>query len=187
MKNTKVLVLLFFSVFLGIFLLFPFSCISEELPKISLKTPVNNLDRSYLGLEDSDQDMFEVSSLDADLVIIELLSMYCPYCQAEAPAVNEFHKLAMKQAEKGITIRMIGIGASNTEFETNQFRDTYGIPFPIFPDKSLALYDLLKGEGTPGFIAVRLQPDKKPEIIHRQAGGFEGPDSFLQMLLEKVK
>ncbi len=125
----------------------------EIMPVVNLSVPDQKNHIKYLGIEGAPGETFSITDIKTDILLIELFSMYCPYCQAEAPRVNEFYALAAAQEEKkGIKIRVIGIGASNTQFEVDYFRDTYDIPFPLFPDKDLSMYKTFGGEGTPGFI-----------------------------------
>ncbi len=159
---------------------------AETLPEIVVTVPESKEDRAYLGLEKEAGETFNLAEIDADILLIELFSMYCPYCQAEAPVVNTFHELALQRQEKGTTIRVVGLGASNTQFEVDHFRDTYDIPFPLFPDKPLTFYKKLGGEGTPSFLGVLLKKGAEPEIVLRQTGGFDSPEEFLEKLLESA-
>lgn len=159
---------------------------AEMLPEITLTVPQNQQYREYLGLSRPPGEEFSLAEVDGDILLIELFSMYCPYCQAEAPRINEFHALARELAEEGIEIKMVGLGASNTQFEVEYFRDTYDIEFPLFPDKTLTMYKKLGGEGTPGFIGCLLEEGKKPLIVLRQSGGFDNPEEFLALLLQKA-
>lgn len=171
---------------MGLTFFFSTAALSEEMPVLSLVTPESKVDRDYLGLTTDPGDTFTVGDIKADVVVIELFSMYCPYCQEEAPAVNQFHDLALQQKDNGLTIKMLGLGASNTEFEVQQFKNIYQVMFPLLPDQSLEMYDKLKGEGTPGFIIVKLTAKKAPEIVYRQSGGFESAEAFLELLIERV-
>lgn len=159
---------------------------AESFPDIVLEVPDNDMHREYLGLTAKPGENFSIADIKADIVLIELFSMYCPYCQAEAPAVNEFHDLALQQQEKGIRVRVVGLGASNTQFEVEYFRDNFEVAFPLFPDKNLDMYKKLKGEGTPGFIGCVLKEGEDPKIILRESGGFESPQSFLDKLLKNA-
>lgn len=185
MKKSVEISSLFYIVLVGFALIFPVSAISEEMPVLSLMTPESKVDREYLGLETKPQEVFHVADIKADVLLIELFSMYCPYCQAEAPLVNEFHELAAGKKAEGVTIKMLGLGANNTDLEVKQFKHVYQLMFPVLPDKSMEMYNELKGEGTPGFIVVRLQKGEEPQIVHRRSGGFESAESFLKTLLEK--
>ena len=156
---------------------------AEQLPEFELPVPSEENDRTYLGL-DSSSATFSVADIDADIVLIELFSMYCPFCQEEAPLINELYELMNDLPESGPSVKIIGIGASNSEFEVNHFRTTYKVDFPMFPDQDMAIYKALSGAGTPGFIGVRLSGGENPMIILRQSGGFYSKDDFLAQLIE---
>ena len=156
----------------------------EPLPEVILELPESQEHREYLGINGVPGEEFQLTDIATDILLIELFSMYCPYCQAEAPLINEFYELASaREKEDGLRIRVIGLGASNTQFEVEFFQDKYGVQFPVFPDEDLSLYKKFKGEGTPGFIGIVYQENGPPQIILRQSGGFETADEFLNRLV----
>jgi peroxiredoxin len=161
-------------------------CFSAEnkdestLPELLLVTPESEQQRAYLGLSTQPGEQFKISDIDADILIIELFSMYCPYCQKEAPLVNELYRLMKKGENKGLTIKIIGLGASNSQFEVEHFASTYGVNFPLFPDKDMSMYKALGGEGTPGFVGYRLKDSSPPVNVVRNSGGFYSAEEFLQ-------
>ena len=61
------------------------------LPLINLDVPKDPDHRSYLGL--SGEGLFNISQIKAKVVIIQIFSMYCPYCQREAPNINKLYRL----------------------------------------------------------------------------------------------
>ena len=65
--------------------------VAELLPEFTLPLPEQAEHRAYLGIEDLKGDSFTVADIQADVVLIELFSMYCPYCQEEAPLINELY------------------------------------------------------------------------------------------------
>ena len=157
------------------------------MPEVTLTLPDNKDHIEYLGIKGSPGDPFNITDIETDILLVELFSMYCPYCQAEAPLVNEFYELASAQEEQqGIRIRVIGLGASNSQFEVDYFRDTYNVPFPLFPDKDLSMYKKFGGEGTPGFIGSLYRKGEKPIVVLRQSGGFESAEGFLALLLQRA-
>lgn len=156
----------------------------EMLPDFSLPLPADGDHKSYLGLSDFKGKTFTVADIDADIVLIELFSMYCPYCQREAPNVNKLYGKMQELSPDSPKVLIIGIGASNSEFEVDHFRSSFDIQFPLFPDKDMAIYQALQGSGTPGFIAVHLQKGKLPVIILRNSGGFDDAGDFLTDLIQ---
>ncbi|MGW8192638.1 MAG: TlpA family protein disulfide reductase [Desulforhopalus sp.] len=159
----------------------------ELLPDLTLTVPDNDIYREYLGLSAAPGERFSIAEIQADILLIELFSMYCPYCQKEAPLVNElFEKMEELSQNGGPVVKMIGLGASNSQFEVEHFRDTYNVRFPLFPDKEMSMYKALAGAGTPGFIGCRLKGGESPVIVLRNSGGFYNSDDFLQELVKKA-
>ncbi len=59
----------------------------EMLPDIRLAVPEDPVHRAYLGVKGAAP--FTIPEIDADIVIVEIFSMYCPHCQREAPTINQ--------------------------------------------------------------------------------------------------
>ncbi len=160
--------------------------INEELPNLELTVPDDVFYRNYLGLAGKAGTSFTLKDIKADILVIELFNMYCPYCQEEAPRVNELYEKMEEISTKGPIVKIIGLGASNTQFEVEHFRDMYKIQFPLFPDPDMTMYRALGGAGTPYFIGSRLHGGDKMTIVLRNSGGFYSSDDFLKELIEKA-
>ena len=156
---------------------------NEMLPDLNLTVPENSTYKKYLGLTGKTGESFALTDIQADILLIELFSMYCPFCQNEAPNVNELYARMEELSKKGPIVKIIGIGASNSQFEVDHFKETYNVPFPLFPDQDMSLYKALGGEGTPGFIGCRLHKTGKASIVLRNSGGFYNADDFLKELI----
>jgi peroxiredoxin len=159
---------------------------NEPLPKLVLTVPDNDAYQKYLGLTGKPGEKFTPADIQADILLIELFSMYCPYCQNEAPRVNELYEKMEEVSKKGIKVKIIGLGASNSQFEVEHFKDTYDVQFPLFPDKDMSMYRTLGGAGTPGFIGCRLKDDGTATIVLRNSGGFYSADDFLKELIQEA-
>lgn len=151
----------------------------NALPDFTLSSK-NSAERSYLGVGSGP---FRISNIQSKLVLIEVFSMYCPYCQKEAPNMNLLHnKIESDPALKG-RIKIIGVGAGNSQLEVDTFRSRYKVPFPLLPDNDYKVHDLLGQPRTPFFIVVRQQPGGKETVVFTQLGAFESPDQFLNTVL----
>ena len=155
------------------------------LPQFFLTVPENEDHREYLGLQGKAGSQFTLSDVDADILLIELFSMYCPFCQEEAPAVNDLYMAMKNYSNADMKIKIIGLGANNSEFEVEHFRSTYDVKFPLFADPDMKIYEALEGKGTPGFVGCRKEADGTYTIVLRQSGGFHHYEDFLAELIRK--
>lgn len=154
----------------------------EVLQKINLPIPKNPEEKSYLGI--SGGGNFKIPQIKANLVLIEIFSMYCPYCQADAPKINELYQLIDNTMELKNKIKMVGIGAGNTPFEVEVYKKTYKVPFPLFPDKDFVVHKAYGEPRTPYFIVVKINDDRSYQIVHTQLGEFPGAEKFLELMLK---
>lgn len=157
----------------------------ELLPEVTLTVPENKAHIQYLGLKGEPGTPFKLSDIDADILMIELFSMYCPYCQKAAPAVNELYELLEQKKRPDLKLVIIGIGANNTDLEVDTFRQGYNIVFPLFSDPDLSIYKTLAGAGTPTFIGCKKDGDKNSVIFFRKSGGFTNTSEFLDNLMNR--
>ncbi len=149
-----------------------------ELASLQLSAPDNAAAKGYLGLRDG--GAFTVPQIKAETVIIEIFSMYCPHCQAEAPVVNELYQLIEKNPSLKRKVKLIGIGAGNSAFEVEIFRKKYNILFPLFPDEKFAIQKALSGPiRTPTFIAVKGHGGKALKVKQAHIGRID-PKQFLK-------
>ena len=151
------------------------------MPQFNLSVPENPAHQSYLGL--IAKDTFTLPQIKAEVLIIEIFSMYWPYCQKEAPSVNElYHKIENNPKLKG-KVKLIGIGAGNSSFEVNTFRKTYKIPFPLFSDGDFSIHKKLGEVRTPYFIGVRINAEGPQKVFFSKLGGFDNPGHFLKEVI----
>jgi len=154
----------------------------ETLPAFNLPIPKNSIERSYLGI--SGDGFFKIPQIKTKVVIVEIYSMYCPYCQKDAPGINELYNLIEKNPDLKNKIKMIGIGAGNTSFEVETYKKTYQVPFPLFPDKDFAIHKACGEVRTPYFIVVKINDDGTHQIVHAQLGNYPGAEPFLEIVLK---
>jgi peroxiredoxin len=154
----------------------------EVLPVMNLPIPKNPEERNYLGLSGSGS--FKIPQIKAKVVIIEIFSMYCPYCQKDAPGVNELFRLIETNPDIKNKIKLIGIGAGNSSYEVEVFKKTYTVPFPLFPDKDFTIHKVCGEVRTPYFMVVKINEDGTHQIVHNQLGNYPGAEPFLDLVLK---
>jgi peroxiredoxin len=154
------------------------------MPEVILPIPQLAEERTYLGLKAG--STFKIPQITADVVIVEIFSMYCPYCQKEASRVNELFSLIAKRPELKNRVKIIGIGAGNSDFEVKIFKDKYQVPFPLFPDGDFKIHKLVGEVRTPYFIGVETRPDGWHRVLYSRVGAIDDLQQFLDYLMKET-
>jgi thiol-disulfide isomerase/thioredoxin len=152
--------------------------VGGTLPKISLSVPQDEAYKQYLGLKGG--GTFNIPQIKASVVIVQIFSMYCPHCQKDAPVANEFFSKLSGDSKLKDTVKLIGIGAGNSDFEIDFFRKQYGIKFPLFSDGDFLVHKAIGEVRTPYFIAIKINKNGTHKVVYSKLGGIENPDEFLK-------
>lgn len=155
----------------------------DIFPDITLSMTEKASEKEYLGL--SEKGSFRISQIKSELLILEIFSMYCPYCQKEAPIVNELYQIINKREDLKNKIGIIGVGAGNNPFEVDVFRNQFNIQFPLFSDESYSVHKSVGEVRTPYFFVIKNTKDKKNTIIYSKVGSIQDPKQFLDIILEE--
>ena len=153
----------------------------DLFPETSLQVPKDAAAREYLGLPEG--ETFTLSRVKADLVLVEILSVYCYSCKKQAPVYNQLFKLIESvPATKG-RIKIIGIAAGNGDLEVKDFREKNKVPFPVIPDPQFEMHHAIGGSRTPFSIYVRQDSSGRPGIT---AGTHLGPNLKYRQLFANL-
>ena len=115
---------------------------------------LSEADKRYLGLKVDAKPILR--NVDADLIIVEFLSIYCPSCQAQAPIFNQLHSAIGDDPMLESRVKMLGIGLGNNSREVTYFRKEKKIPFPMLTDPKFVIYDrLTNSTRTPYTVILR--------------------------------
>ena len=137
----------------------------------------DSVQRDYLGIKTTEP--FALNDIQTQVLIVEVFDFYCPHCQQEAPNVNRLYENIAADPYLKDHVKLIGIGVRNTTFEVNQFRKTFAVPFPLFPDRSRDIARQLEIRQTPTFVGFVLEPDGMLRRFMHAPGGLGKVDEFL--------
>jgi thiol-disulfide isomerase/thioredoxin len=149
----------------------------EPMPPVEVRIPDDPALQRYLGVSGS--GLFSLNRIDADVVIVQILSMYCPHCQREAPVVNRVYEIVEKDPRLKGRIKVVGIGAGNSDFELGIFQKKYDIPFPLFEDQDFTIHEQLGEVRTPYFFVVKAGAGDRREVVYSRLGGLGDPQKFV--------
>ncbi len=162
----------------------PVPAVGKQLPAMLLSAPGRASIRAYLGLPETAKRTISPGDIDSEILLIEIFSMYCPYCQHEAPSVNQLYDLIQSDKKIAARIKIIGIGIGNSAYEVGIFQEKYKVKFPLFADDNYVIYKDIGQVRTPFFIAIHNRGARKNLIFYAKRGGFGDSEDFLQALLD---
>jgi peroxiredoxin len=79
------------------------------------------------------EETLTLSQLRGQAVVLNFWATWCPPCRAEMPA---FQRLYARYADRGLTVIAINAAFSDTPEAVADFRQHYGLTFPILLDAS---------------------------------------------------
>lgn len=153
-------------------------------PMVNLPVPINPNEKNYLGL--SGKGYFRISQIKGKALIIKIFNIYCPSCQSTALAMTEVYQKIQNEAEFRDHIKMIGICVGNSTNEVNFFKESYRIPFPVFPDEDFKIHKAWGEVRIPYFIGTLKDNLGNCQIVHTRSQGFTKAEveDFLASMLE---
>jgi peroxiredoxin len=162
--------------------------VGGQLPDFELSIPADDGDKAYIALPGEKlyfgRGVFKVPQVGAQVVILQVFSMYCPHCQDDAPNVNAlFRLISNNPATKG-KIKILGVGVGNNLYEVSLFKKRYQIPFPLFPDADFSIHKKLGEVRTPYFVVIRIKPDGSHRVVYSRLASFGDPEQFLASVIK---
>ena len=157
--------------------------VGSAFPDVPLIGPLQPALAASLGIAATGPT--PINTIDAEVLVVEIFSMYCPFCQREAPTINELNTLIDKRGLAG-RIKLIGIGAGNSDTEVEIFRKKYNVPFALFSDSAFAVHQRIGQVGTPFFYVLRKNAAKGYDIVLTHLGVIHSPADFLAAITAKA-
>lgn len=146
-------------------------------PAVELPAPATQSERNYLGL--SEGDKFKIPQIKAPVVLIEIMSVYCPFCQRVAPLLDDVYNQIESSADLKGKIKIITLGQGNSAYELDLFREKYKVPFPLLPDPKGDISRAFMVPGTPTFIGAKLDGKGGVQEFFFRPGAFNDASQFL--------
>ena len=94
-----------------------------------------------------------------------------------------YHRIKDHETLKG-KVKLIDVGAGNSQHEIRHFKKKYKIPFPLFPDGNFVIHRKLGEFIPPYFIRIQIKADGSHNIFYSKLGGSKFTIQFLEKLLQ---
>ena len=154
----------------------------DVFPDLRLPLPQKMAEREYLKI---DQGPFQLSQIDSAVLIVEIFSIYCPFCQKEAPNVNSLFRTILANPAIESRVKLLAIGAGNSLYEINAFRDLFKVKFPLIPDGDFTVHKILGEVRTPYFFVLLKKPTGM-QVVYSRDEGFGDPEAFLELVCART-
>ncbi len=105
----------------------------ERFPYIPLLSTEIPEYRKYLGLP-LDREMITIADIQADLLVLGVINVFCFDCQGQALTLNTVHRMIEKRPDLKNRIKILGIAYGNKKKSVDRFKADYDIVFPLIPD-----------------------------------------------------
>ncbi|HOY62164.1 MAG: thiol-disulfide oxidoreductase [bacterium ADurb.Bin236] len=143
-----------------------------------LPAPQRIADRYYLGLSAGEE--FNLADIKAELLIVEILSVYCSSCQSMKPYMNEFAEKIERDPQMRGKVKIIGVGAGNAQSELDMYNKAEQVQFPLFPDPEFYVYELVKEPRTPFLLFVKPDGEGGLAVAASHLGTLKDADALYE-------
>jgi hypothetical protein len=144
----------------------------KTLVPLKLTAPADPAGKKNLGLAGPGTE-FTLSDLKAELVLLEVIGVYCPQCFKQAPEFNKLYERLNKGKMKGRVV-MFALAAGGAEPEIEQLLQSGQYAFPVVADTTYEAHKLLGEPKTPFTILCR--PDGS--VLYTHLGIITDIDGF---------
>lgn len=180
----RILISSFWVFFLSLLLFFSSTSVEAKqmgfaipFPNLTFTQPLTKEEQTYLGIPKKAK--FSFREIKGDLILVELISVYCVNCQRQAPIFTELYSSIEKDPKLKGKVKMIGIAAGNTPKEVESFKKEYQIPYPIFSDPRFDAHMVVGGPRTPFTIWVRKDAQGNGVVVSTHLGLTESAENVL--------
>jgi peroxiredoxin len=157
--------------------------VGQAAPDVLFGGPASPGEAAQLGVPASAKS-FRLNDIKGEAVILVVFSMYCPYCQKEGPELDKMHKLIK---DKGLAdkVKLVGLGAGNSAYEVNVYREKFKLAFPLLADQDFTAYKAFGQVGTPFYYVLKRQGPGFV-IVDQLLGCVPAPEAFVDGVLQKT-
>ncbi|MGX9365470.1 peroxiredoxin family protein [Desulfoplanes sp. PS50] len=152
----------------------------QSLSPITFSLPGKPEDMAYLGIDAAAKD-FTLADIQADLIFLEIIGVYCPQCYRQLPLFKDVHTRIERGKLKN-RVKMFSVAAGGNQPEVDLLTKTQQYPFPVLQDPDYTVHKALAEPLTP--FTMLLRPDGT--VLFTHLGVIEDVDSFYRTIKKLV-
>ena len=155
--------------------------VNSFLPEFKMESPASENEKAYLGIGSA--EFFSIQQMDSELLMIEIVGVYCPQCHIQMPLFNDLFQRIKRDPLLCGKIKVLAIAIGANEIETAYFRDEYHIDYPVIKDTPFTIHKGLGEPRTP--FTMLVTRDKK--VVFAHLGVIRDMDKFFLHLKGLLK
>ncbi len=147
----------------------------DSMPELRIVAPSLPQDREYLGV--GGEGSFSPADIQAEVLIFELVGVYCPFCHKQAPLFNSLFK-RLQRAGLGEKVKMLAVASGASELEVAQLLKHSAYAYPVVRDEDYSVHKALGEPKTPFTLVVK----KDGSIVYAHLGVTEDVDALFDLV-----
>lgn len=149
----------------------------DTLPAFAMPGLDDAKEAAYLGV--SAGKPFGLKDIKADLVVFEVIGVYCPQCHEQAPGMNDLFR-RLRRAKFDGKVKMVALAAGGYPAEIAFLREQSAYLFPIVADQDYIVHKVLSEPQTPFTMII----DKKGVVRFAHLGIIRDIDGLFRTISE---
>ena len=147
-----------------------------QLPILRLNPPATPEDCQYLGVAAG--QTFGLADVKADVIVLEVIGVYCPQCHQQRPHINRLFHRIQKNARLAEKVKFLGIAAGASALEAAYLVRDARIPYPLITDEAFAVHKQMGEPRTP----FNLVTTRDGMVVWAHLGIIKDMDALYAML-----
>lgn len=132
--------------------------------------------------------IISLEQFTAEILIIELLNIYCHTCQQQVPIFNQLWDSVQADTMLKDKVAILGITVGNNAREVIKFQKNFNPQYPILADRDKEVFNCLGNlKGTPQTYILKKDPSGKVYIRYHHLGAVTSAETYLRKIKELLK
>jgi hypothetical protein len=160
--------------------------VGDPFPHFSLTSNLSLEEQKSLNLSQEKKLSFE--QFTSEILIIELLNVYCHTCQQQVPIFNQLWESVQTDTILKDKVAILGITVGNNVREVVKFQKSFKPQYPILADQDKEVFNCLGNlKGTPQTYILKKDPSGKWYIQYHHRGAVSSHETYLRKVKALLK
>lgn len=158
--------------------------IGDPFPDFNVDNTLSPDESAYLKVPY--QGKVQLSKIQAEVIIIEFLNVYCHTCRMQVSIFNELKAAIDKDPDLRGKVCMLGLAVGNSVEEIADFKAEFGVQYPVLSDQDKELFNMTGNiRGTPHTYIIRR--DDRGFIVDYHAGGVSSAERYIESIRHTLR